>query len=226
MNCRRVELVSMDDAHAPSAGTLGTVRRIGALGDLEVDWDDGSRLHLIPGIDSWREKLRVVFVEPGVPAREAHIDNDLQSCQSIVRGCMTVVCPFDDPVLLVANDNAVAEGHAPNRVVCGTIIPGPFFICGEDDEGDFCSLTPELAHKYQERFAIPDAFATTRLRVKTTSVCPSCGRPLTRHPALSREDNHTPICPRCGAKEALDAAGLPAIIVQRILLDLDRQEQE
>lgn len=41
MDCRRVELVRMDDPAAPPAGTMGTVVRIGALGDLEVEWDDG-----------------------------------------------------------------------------------------------------------------------------------------------------------------------------------------
>lgn len=37
-------------------------------------------------------------------------------------------------------------------------------------------------------------------------ICPKCGRSYTGKPALSREDNRSAICPRCGTEEALDAA--------------------
>ena len=37
--------------------------------------------------------------------------------------------------------------------------------------------------------------------------CPKCGAIYTAHPALSREDNETLICPDCGVREALEAAG-------------------
>lgn len=39
-------------------------------------------------------------------------------------------------------------------------------------------------------------------------ICPSCGKPCTGHPALSRKDNKTVICSDCGIREALEAAGL------------------
>ena len=34
--------------------------------------------------------------------------------------------------------------------------------------------------------------------------CPVCHRQYTQHPALSRKDNKTEICPDCGVDEALD----------------------
>ena len=34
-------------------------------------------------------------------------------------------------------------------------------------------------------------------------VCPICGCEYSEHPALSRVDNKTEICPVCGVKEAL-----------------------
>lgn len=34
--------------------------------------------------------------------------------------------------------------------------------------------------------------------------CPKCGREYNEHPALSREDNKTEICPACGMREALE----------------------
>ncbi|MBR5647823.1 hypothetical protein IKW73_02730 [Candidatus Saccharibacteria bacterium] len=33
--------------------------------------------------------------------------------------------------------------------------------------------------------------------------CPKCGKEYIGYPALSREDNKTEICPRCGLNEAL-----------------------
>ena len=39
-------------------------------------------------------------------------------------------------------------------------------------------------------------------------ICPVCGGPLTTHPALSRRDNKTQICPDCGVREALSDFGM------------------
>ena len=41
-------------------------------------------------------------------------------------------------------------------------------------------------------------------------VCPKCGRQYSGHPALSRKDNETLICPDCGTREALESIGVPA----------------
>ena len=48
-----------------------------------------------------------------------------------------------------------------------------------------------------------------------TSICPKCGKPYTGHPALSRVDNETYICPDCGTREALESIGV----------DKDEQEE-
>ena len=34
-------------------------------------------------------------------------------------------------------------------------------------------------------------------------ICPICNQKYTQHPAISRLDNKTNICPTCGIKEAL-----------------------
>ena len=41
-----------------------------------------------------------------------------------------------------------------------------------------------------------------------TSICPKCGKPYTGHPALSRVDNRTMVCPDCGILEALSSLGI------------------
>ena len=39
--------------------------------------------------------------------------------------------------------------------------------------------------------------------------CPACGSVYQDHPAISRRDNHTEICPQCGLREALEDFGMP-----------------
>lgn len=43
---------------------------------------------------------------------------------------------------------------------------------------------------------------------KKERTCPKCGKVYTEHPALSRSDNTTQICPDCGAREALESLGV------------------
>lgn len=47
----RVELVQMDDAQAPPIGTRGTVIGVDDTGSIMVDWDNGSGLNIIYGVD-------------------------------------------------------------------------------------------------------------------------------------------------------------------------------
>ena len=37
-----------------------------------------------------------------------------------------------------------------------------------------------------------------------TFICQSCGRTTTGHPALSRKDNKSELCPACGMIEAIE----------------------
>ena len=50
-----------------------------------------------------------------------------------------------------------------------------------------------------------------------TRTCPICGRTYTDRPALSREDNVTPICPDCGTRQALSSIGVSAEEQEKIL---------
>ena len=42
----------------------------------------------------------------------------------------------------------------------------------------------------------------------TVRECPICGHKYTDHPALSRLDNVTLICPDCGTRQALESIGV------------------
>ena len=50
----RVELARMDDPQAPSVGTKGTVVGVDDTGSIMVDWDNGSGLNVIYGVDHVR----------------------------------------------------------------------------------------------------------------------------------------------------------------------------
>ena len=57
-------------------------------------------------------------------------------------------------------------------------------------------------------------------------ICPYCGQEYSDHPALSRTDNSTLICPRCGSLEALIAAGFPQQTIDEILATLYPERNE
>ena len=50
----RVELIHMNDPHAPPAGTHGTVKGVDDTGSIMVRWDNGSGLNVIYGEDTCR----------------------------------------------------------------------------------------------------------------------------------------------------------------------------
>lgn len=55
-----------------------------------------------------------------------------------------------------------------------------------------------------------------------TRICPVCGKSYTDHPALSRRDNETQICPDCGTREALTSMGVDPEEQERILETIHR----
>lgn len=57
-------------------------------------------------------------------------------------------------------------------------------------------------------------------------VCPKCGRTYRGHPAISRTDNVTPICPLCGTREALDSLGISDEEKEKILLAIPTVEDK
>jgi len=53
-NGTRVELIQMDDPQAPPSGTKGTVITVDDIGNILVNWDNGSGLNLVPEVDRFR----------------------------------------------------------------------------------------------------------------------------------------------------------------------------
>ena len=53
-------------------------------------------------------------------------------------------------------------------------------------------------------------------------ICPLCGCSYTGHPALSRTDGETLICPDCGTRQALDSIGIGEAEQEEILRIIHR----
>ena len=58
---------------------------------------------------------------------------------------------------------------------------------------------------------------------RVTRTCPICGREYSEHPALSRVDGLTLICPDCGIREALESIGVKEEERERILEIIHRE---
>ena len=104
--------------------------------------------------------MKVLYIEPQKPPRLISIPHTLEAMQGLVEGSIACTYPWIDLIGLVHNDNAIAEGATPNRVVQGGIVFGPFFLAGLGAE-DFTDIPQELAEKYAALFAAPEVFIPT-----------------------------------------------------------------
>ena len=62
--------------------------------------------------------------------------------------------------------------------------------------------------------------------METTKICPKCGKTYRGHPAISRVDNETPICPECGTREALEGLGIPPEEIENIIHTIQKVEDK
>ena len=165
----RIVLDYMGDDPRPIApGTKGTVRVVDDIGTVHCDFDNGRRLGLVPGEDSFHldtkeQYIKVVLCEPGKKARVTTIMNSLESLQKMVGGYIEAVYPFDDPVAIVCNEEGKINGCELNRSLKDEngkvydIIAGPFLVVGLSED-DFASLSKEYQDKYYKMFEHPERF--------------------------------------------------------------------
>ena len=112
----------------------------------------------ISGTEKEKKSMDVLIVEPEKAPRMASITGDLNSLQQVVGGYIEAIYPYDDPIAIVCHEEGKLIGLPLNRKLEDyDIIAGTFIVCslGEDD---FASLSPELAEKYREKFAVPEIF--------------------------------------------------------------------
>ena len=67
-----------------------------------------------------------------------------------------------------------------------------------------CTHSIDCATQYDSVEEAEEAIQTIQSdKFKIYPVCPICGEDYSEHPAISRKDNKSRICPRCGTGEAL-----------------------
>lgn len=149
-------------------GTEGVVDHVDDIGQIHVNWENGSRLTLDPlrdRFDLHDEKLRVILVRPGEEAELKEIEDTLLEMQKLVGGYIEEYMPFCDEVALVCNEEGKMKRLPLNRGILDEdgrirdIIAGPFFLCYAPLSSDrFESMPKELEDKYLKLFRYPEHF--------------------------------------------------------------------
>ena len=95
--------------------------------------------------------MKILIVEPNKEPYESLLENKLEAMQKIVGGNIEVV-NLDQNTALVCNEEGKLDGLEGNRRVDHDVIAGTFFIVGDNNEGEFISLTDEQICNYHKRF--------------------------------------------------------------------------
>lgn len=122
-----------------------------------------------------KEKLRVVFLNPGEDAIEGFVGSSVEELQDAVGGGLfQAIYPFDDPVAIVCNDEGKLIGMKPTRVLrtengdIYDVICGPAFVVGLGNE-EFCSLSDALLDKYLTKFRDAEFFLNVNGKIFVTT---------------------------------------------------------
>ena len=95
--------------------------------------------------------IKVLKIEPGKMPYEKEMVNDLEGIQAEVEGMFECVY-LDNNCIAVVNEEGKLNGMELNRRIGNDIIAGPFFICGDSDDGEFISLTDEQMDVFASKF--------------------------------------------------------------------------
>ena len=171
-----VKLIEMKGEPQMLYGLKGTVRAIDDIGQIHVNWENGSTLALTE--EDRFEKMhmiRVIVCRPGEKPTIEEIGDDLDSMQEIVGGLIEEYMPFtgDDPrednIAIVCNEEGKMNRMPLNRAITDEdgqmldIIAGPFFICYAPIASETIQSLPEdLEHRFQEKFELPEQFFRTK----------------------------------------------------------------
>ena len=133
-----------------------------------------------------KNKIRVVYCEPGKLARVRLLGTELGHLQQAVGGgFIETYYPFEEEVCIVCNDEGKFNGMRPCRAVYGEdqklmdIIFGPFFICDCSTE-NFGSLSEEQLKRFQEQFRYPEHYYRMDGEIKAVRYDPTRNRDQSR----------------------------------------------
>lgn len=109
--------------------------------------------------------MQVVVVEPKKKPIVQDIGSGLESMQKIVGGSIQAIYPFEDPVVLICNEEGKLMNLPLNRALRNDagevydIVSGTFFLCAAPLDSDrFVGLTDQQVKTFMERFSMPEMF--------------------------------------------------------------------
>ena len=102
--------------------------------------------------------IKVLKVEPMKAPTVTHLKNDLNSLQEAVDGLIEII-PLGKGVVILDNEEAKLRNMQGNRRFFNDIIAGTFYVVGDDDKGNLCSLTEEQIAYYNAVFLEPEVIS-------------------------------------------------------------------
>lgn len=145
----RIKLLEdLDDPQPIKAGEMGTIDFIDSMGSLQMIWDNGRSLAVIPGVDKFEviEKIKVIIIEPEKDPYTKEIYNTLKAKQDIVGGliqCLPTMFSKDDTYDFIVNDEGKLLDLPLNRYIYDKqdIVAGNIIIAKADiSTGEFVSI--------------------------------------------------------------------------------------
>lgn len=117
-----IVLAEMKGESKMPAGLRGTVKFVDDMGQIHMNWENGSSLALNVEEDKFimveeTKKISVLFIEPGKYPKMIEIDNSLEAMQEVVGGDIEEYMPFSDDVAIVCNEEGKMNGAELNRAV-------------------------------------------------------------------------------------------------------------
>ena len=103
--------------------------------------------------------MNILLVKPNEEPVLMEIDGDLASMQKAVGGLIEVITPYDDPIILVCNEEGKINNMEPNRPIMDVsgdisdVIFGDFFLAGDGGD-DIKSIPQEYVDRYMELFSL------------------------------------------------------------------------
>lgn len=159
-------LQDIEDLYDIPAGTIGEVDFIDDAGNIHMEWEIGSKLSLIEGVDSFEivskpNKIKVIVCEPKKEPYVKEIYETLNAEQELVGGliqCVPSMFDDNDSYDFMVNEEGKIEGLPLNRyiyekqdIVCGNLV----LIKTDNSTGEFVTLDdseiPSLIEKLKEQ---------------------------------------------------------------------------
>ena len=117
-----IELEEMKGESQMPYGLRGTVKFVDDMGQIHMNWENGSTLALNVDEDYFSvieppQKISVLLVEPNKYPKIIEIDDTLEAMQEVVGGDIEEYMPFEDEVAIICNEEGKMLGETLNRAI-------------------------------------------------------------------------------------------------------------